>query len=198
VAINLEGSTRPEIKLQITIQGRRLPCTICEDDTHWPSQCPLKKTGGKQSEKGAEPFPTLESRPAAPASLERTETEEAIRGNREDPPHVARDISNNNEVSGDPSSGWSVPTSKKKKLTTRNEVGRALLQRSPDSRHAVKRTKQNRPVNSDRKEDQFCVSTIPLDRDPLSLWTDSFSPQSGDLYIALPEYDTDQQEQMNN
>jgi hypothetical protein len=50
LAIDLEGSTRPEIKLEITIQGRRLPCTICEDDTHWPSQCPLKKRGEEGEE----------------------------------------------------------------------------------------------------------------------------------------------------
>jgi hypothetical protein len=53
--INLEGSTRPEMRLQITVQGRRPPCNICDDDDHWSTHCPLKRTGGKQNEKAAEP-----------------------------------------------------------------------------------------------------------------------------------------------
>jgi hypothetical protein len=49
--INLEGSTRPEIRLQITVQGRRPPCNIWDDDTHWSTHCPLKRTGGGEAER---------------------------------------------------------------------------------------------------------------------------------------------------
>jgi hypothetical protein len=196
--INLEGSTRPEIKLQITVQGRRPPCSICDDDGHWSTHCPSKRTWGKQNEKAAEPFPTLRNLPAASASVARAEKETVAEADKEDPPQVAQDPPqvaqdppSSGEVEGTSSSFWSLTTPRRSKP----EVPKLTIKRvKPNKATPTKR--RGGPPPASEKDDPFFVEAAP--QKPSFLWADLVSPQSDELCIALTDDDGTDEGKMNS